>query len=151
MKPQNLTHNKSTVGNHYHTKLYSIKVTFKFFWGYDFSNPRQGSTERRRSGRPGFPNPLFPSFVSQKFAHQPRRPGLKTGTSTSISGTEMRASKIKDGADVDVLRSPDPSELKISLILSGVFYSLIISIVFSLLQLIFDNGYIRAQYAISVS
>ena len=45
---------------------------------------------RRCLCRPGFPNSLFPSwdscFVSQKLAHPPRRPLMKTRTSAMILG-----------------------------------------------------------------
>ena len=50
-------------------------------------------------------------FVSQKIAHQPRRPRTKTGASATTLGIGTRASKIQDGKDVEVLRSPDYQEV----------------------------------------
>ena len=87
---------------------------------YPYSD--QASSERRRSRRPGFSNSLFPSwdscFVSQKFDHQSQRPWTKTRTSATTLGTGTRASKIQDGVDVDVSRSPaqDPGELVFGLL-----------------------------------
>ena len=51
-------------------------------------------------------------FVSQKIAHQPRRSWTKTGASaTTTLGMGTRASKIQDGEDVDILRSPNYQEV----------------------------------------
>ena len=63
----------------------------------------QASAGRRRPRRPGFPNSLFQSwdscFVSEKVAHQPRKPWTKTRTSATTLGTGTRASKIQDGEE----------------------------------------------------
>ena len=49
--------------------------------------------------------PEIPALY-QKLAYQPKRAWTKTRTSATTLGTGTRASKIKDGEDVDVLRTP---------------------------------------------
>ena len=74
-------------------------------------NYEQASAWRRRPRRPGFPNSMLPSwdswFLSQMFAHQAQRLWTKTRTSATTIRTGTRASKVQDGEDVDVPRSPD--------------------------------------------
>lgn len=88
------------------TKLIKRKFIYKTMthrW-WDLSLANQASARRRRPRRPGFPNSMFPCwdscFVFWKFAQQPGRPW-----------TGMIASKIQDGKDVEVLRTPDINHL----------------------------------------
>ena len=54
----------------------------------------QRQFKQASAGRPEFPNSLFPSwdscFVSQKFAHQPRRPKTRTSAATKERKRELR-------------------------------------------------------------
>ena len=79
---------------------YSMRLIFKFFNRLSVNNLTQASAGCRHPRRPGFPNSLFLSwdscFVSQKLAHQPRRPWTKTRTSVTTLGTGRRVSIIQE-------------------------------------------------------
>ena len=69
------------------------------------------SPGRRRPRRPRFLNSVILSrdswFLSQLLAHQSRSPWTKTSKSATFIRTGIRDSKIQDGEDINVLRSPD--------------------------------------------